>query len=170
MKTNLSLPIIIGASVIIVGGGGFFAGTKFQQSKQITQNSPFSAQLGRGRDMMRNGNLPQINGTNLNNSRMGFRPLSGEITASDDQSITVKMADGSSKIILISAATSINKASEAVKTDLTIGTSVAIFGQTNSDGSVTAQSIQLNPALNGQGFGMPPQGGQGIIPSPAPGQ
>ncbi len=69
----------------------------------------------------------------------------GEITSVDDKSITVKNQDGSSKIVILSDKTEINKASEAAKTDLKIGEKVSAFGTTNSDGSVTAQNIQLNP-------------------------
>lgn len=179
MKTTLPLNLIIGASVIIAGGGGFFAGTKYQQSKQSTQTSPFAAQFGRGSGMMRDGNFPygqnQRNtngaGPGQNSGRMGFRPVSGEIIASDDKSITVKMPDGSSKIVLISNSTSINKAASATKTDLVIGTTVAVFGQSNNDGSVTAQSIQLNPEFRGQEVspqGGQPVNGQGSVPIPAP--
>ena len=71
--------------------------------------------------------------------------VTGEVSSSDDKSITVKMADGSSKIILLSTTTSIIKSSEASKTDLTVGAKVGVFGQANPDGSVTAQNIQLNP-------------------------
>jgi len=39
----------------------------------------------------------------------------------------------------------VNKAEKARKTDLKKGDQAAIFGSENSDGSVTAQNIQLNP-------------------------
>jgi len=41
--------------------------------------------------------------------------------------------------------TQINKASEAAKEDLVVGETVAVFGQENQDGTVTAENIQLNP-------------------------
>lgn len=61
------------------------------------------------------------------------------------------MQDGSSKIVLFSDKTEINKAAEATKEDLKVGEKVAVFGTENSDGSVTAQNIQLNPQLRGLG-------------------
>lgn len=166
MKNNTkNLIIAVAASVVLAGGSGFFAGTKYQQSKTVASTrSPFAASFGPGSRNNRTGNTQTQpnsgtanNGTNRTNN-MGFRPVLGEITNSDDKSITVKMTDGSSKIILISDLTSINKAETASKIDLTVGTTVSVFGQTNSDGSVTAQNIQLNPINMGQGenpTGMP---------------
>ena len=71
--------------------------------------------------------------------------VSGEIISADDNSITVKTADGGGKIGVISEKTQINKASEAAKEDLAVGETVAVFGQENQDGTVTAENIQLNP-------------------------
>ncbi len=121
--------------LVVVGAGAFFAGTKYQQNKQPTFPRQFGAQ---------NGTLNQRTG-----NRMNFRPVSGEIIASDDTSITVKLADGSSKIVLVSEATQINKADQAARTDLKTGEKVMVIGQENSDGSVTAQNIQLNPLIRG---------------------
>jgi len=44
--------------------------------------------------------------------------------------------------------TKINTTSEASKEDLTIDDQVVIFGQTNSDGSVSAETIQIGSSLN----------------------
>lgn len=72
-------------------------------------------------------------------------PTAGEIIGADEKSITVKLQDGSSKIVLLSEKTQINKAEKATKEDLKKGEKVAVFGTENPDGSVTAQNIQLNP-------------------------
>jgi len=136
MKNNLILTIVL---VIIVGAAGFFGGMKYQQSKQPSFQRQFANQ---GRSRLAQGQ-PQAN-------RPGFRPVNGEIIASDDKSITVKLQDGSSKLILIADKTTINKAGEAGREDLKVGEKVAVFGTENSDGSLTAQSIQLNPIFRGQ--------------------
>lgn len=139
MKKNLMVTVIL---VIAVGIGAFFGGMKYQQSKQPS----FSRQFGNNQQGTRTG---QVQGQ-LPGNRQGFRPVNGEIIGSDDKSITVKLTDGSSKIVLITSSTSINKAAQASKDDLKNGEKVAVFGQTNSDGSVTAQNIQLNPVLREQ--------------------
>lgn len=133
-----NLQIILIVLVLAAAGGGFFAGMKYQEGKQTS----FSQQGG-NRTGNQRGQFP--GGGNRN----GFRPVTGEILSRDDTSITVKLQDGSSKIVLVSDKTQISKASEATKTDLTVGTRVAVFGQDNSDGSVTAQNIQLNPIMRG---------------------
>lgn len=42
-----------------------------------------------------------------------------------------------------------NKAVDATKEDLQVGEKVMAIGQENSDGSITAQTIQLNPVFRG---------------------
>ena len=129
MKQNM---IIIAVLVAVVAlGAGFFGGMKYQQSKRPAFN----------RD------LNNVQGARTGNGvdRMAFRPVTGEIISVDDKSITVKLNDGSSKFVLLTDNTQINKASEVKKEELKAGEKVSVFGTQNSDGSVTAQSVQLNP-------------------------
>ena len=121
---------ILAIVLLLVGlGGGFFAGMKYQQNQ--------TPQRG------------QFRGQGQNQGRQGSRPVSGEILSLDGKSITVKLQDGSSKIVLLTDTTSIGKTEEASKSALVVGEKVAIFGSDNSDGSVTAQNIQLNPGRRG---------------------
>ncbi len=120
---NIALIVL---ALLIVAGGAFFAGTKYQAGKNQSFFRSVSGQ----------GQFRQMN-------RSGLRPVTGEIISSDDKSVTVKLQDGSSKIVLFSDKTTINKASKGTKEDLKTGENIAVFGQENTDGSVTAQSIQL---------------------------
>lgn len=137
--------IITAILLIVVGGLSFYGGVKYQSSRRA--NGQFFGQGALG--MMRN----VANGTNRN----AFRPVNGSIISSDDKSITVKLNDGSSRIVFLAGNTVINKASTATATDLKVGETVAVIGQQNADGSVTAQTIQLNPltpaARNSTGTG-----------------
>jgi hypothetical protein len=119
--------LIVAAIVIAFSGVGFFGGMKYQQSKAPRFNP-----------QNRNGQM-------TNNRQFRGGQILGDIIAIDDKSITVKLTDGSSKIILVSGTTSINQATTATMTDLKVGTKVAAFGQTNTDGSVSAANIQINP-------------------------
>ena len=127
MKNSTVIIAILVA--IIVGGGAFFGGIKFQQSKQRSNFRQFTGQQGQ---RLENGD-----------NRMNFRPVNGEILSSDDKSITVKLQDGSSKIIILSDKTTVNKTSEGSKSDLKTGEKVTVIGTTNSEGSITAQTISI---------------------------
>lgn len=118
---------------MIVGGAAFFGGIKFQESKANAQGGGHN-QFG-------------VNGQRFGGQRGSgnSQPVRGEISSTDDSSITVKMQDGSSKIVLLSDTTSITEATSSSKQSLTTGKQVMVFGSNNSDGSVTAQNIQLNP-------------------------
>ena len=144
IKNSLNLVTLV--LVIVVGGAAFFGGMKYQQGKAlaigINQENPFS-----GRNRNQTGGMGTNTQNGVGQKRMGNGQVMGEITSVADTSITVKMTDGSSKIILIGDKTSINKASTATKTDLKVGEKVAVFGTPNTDGSVSGTSIQLNPSM-----------------------
>lgn len=130
MKNNLILVAAITA--VIFAGAGFYGGMQYQ----ISQTPATTRTGGAGGFGGRTGGRGPGNG--------GGR-IMGTVTSSDSNSLTVKLQDGSSKILLITSQTSINKAAQASASDLVVGSTVAAFGSTNSDGSVTAQNIQLNP-------------------------
>lgn len=129
---NKNSIIILVVAVIVVGAAGFFGGMKYEQSKATNPaNGQFAAgRFGQGRFGGRGGMMPTV----------------GKIVSSDSNSITVQMQDGSSKIVNISGSTKILKTSTASMSDLTSGTQVAVIGTSNSDGSVDAQNVQINPA------------------------
>lgn len=134
MKNNL----IIGVILALVAGGalGFFGGMTYQKSQKpnLAQNVM----------MQGNGNRQFGQGQGIRSSGpTGGGAVMGEIIDSDENSITVKLEDGSSKIVLIGANTNINKSSEGLKSDLKNGERVVAFGTTNADGSVTAQNVQI---------------------------
>lgn len=134
----------------IVGVAAFFGGIKYQQLQP--RNTAFG-QFGGGR--FAQGNGPQ--GT-ASGRRGGFGgAVIGEVVSQDANSLTVKLADGSSKIVNLSGTTTYSKSTAGSVSDLTTGTRVAIFGSSNSDGSVTAQNVSINPMVrigqNGQSRG-----------------
>jgi len=137
--------LIMALLLVIVGGTAFWGGMKYQQNKKPS--------FGNGTQMRAfNGN-----GTGANQKRMGNGQVVGEIISVDDKSITVKTNDGSSKIILVGDSTAINKASAGQKSDLAVGEKVAVFGTSNSDGSVSGTNIQLNPTIPNNPSGAPSQ-------------
>lgn len=131
-NTNLVVQIVI----LLIGLGVGFGGGYFFRNHQ----------LARVRGNFANGQF-QRNGARLPTGQgmMGSRGVIGSILSLDDKSITVKLPDGSSKIVLFTDATIYSNTVTAAKNDLKVGENVAVFGAANSDGSVTATSVQINP-------------------------
>ncbi len=69
--------------------------------------------------------------------------VTGEILSKDAQSLTLKLRDGGSRIVLISSSTSVEKTASGSLNDLAIGKAISVQGSPNQDGSITAQTIQL---------------------------
>lgn len=145
MKNNGTLLTLL--IVLVSAGLGFYGGTIYQKSQKVIGNFTAGSQLGD-----RNGRMGmQRQGDQLGNmGRLGNRQMGGEITAIDDKTMTVKFQDGSSKIVLLSTTTTINKSVEASTSDLQVGTKVSVFGPQNQDGSITGQNIELDPKFLGQ--------------------
>jgi len=135
------------AAAVVAGGVGFYGGTQYAASQAAASASARAAQNGGGAGFGRRGGAQGGAG--------GF--TAGEILSKDDKSITIKLRDGSTKIVFFSGSTSIGKMTAGAATDLAVGSQVTVQGSANSDGSLTAQSIQLRPSL--------PISGQ---PNPAP--
>lgn len=128
MKNNQMLITIIVA--VVVAAVSFFGGMKYQQSQG--RNSLLGGQFQRG-----------LNGQFGRNG--SGRATLGDIVSLDSNNITVKMQNGTSKIANLSGTTIYSKTDIALKSDLKTGEKVAVFGTENSDGSITAQNVQLNP-------------------------
>lgn len=145
MKTNQIIAIFV--LLLVVGGAAFFGGTKYQQRKNISGfNRQNTGIQGRGQGM---GQGPGQDGNVAKNRGQvaGFRQTIGEIINIDDKSITVKLADGSSKIVLLSDSLTVSQATSAAKTDLKVGVKIAVSGDQNTDGSIIGRNIEINPRV-----------------------
>ncbi|MDE2173215.1 MAG: hypothetical protein KGJ31_01265 [Patescibacteria group bacterium] len=72
--------------------------------------------------------------------------LSGTVAARDSGSITLNTRDGNSHVVLINPATSVLKSVNGSESDILVGSTIIVSGTTNSDGSLSANLIQLRPA------------------------
>jgi Domain of unknown function (DUF5666) len=77
----------------------------------------------------------------------------GSVTAIDSQSITLQLANGNSENVFYSSSTPVIVPQAASISSITPGTNVIITGTQNSDGSLTAQSIQVRNESMGVGTG-----------------
>ncbi len=135
--------IIIAVIGLAVAGGTFFAGRAYGRSQSVVpgRGSNNAMMFNRGANGgMGGGGVPR-GGVLMG----GAAPTAGEIIAHDASSITVKLRDGGSKIVLLSASTTIAKLSPATHQDLISGTQVIIQGPVANDGTLTARSVQIVP-------------------------
>lgn len=135
MKKHLPYALVIATLI-----AGFFGGMKYQQTKSSTMRA-FNGQN------LTAEQRQQFRGNGALAGNRGSGAATGEILSKDDKSITVKLRDGGSKIIFYSDKTSIGKTTAGAAADLEIGKQVVANGATNSDGSVTAENIQIRPSL-----------------------
>ena len=131
MKKNI-LVVIIVVVLLAVGGGAFYGGMIYGKS----QNA---------RPSFANGNFPGMGGNKTGASGSNF--ISGDIISKDSNSVTLQLPNNNgSKIVFYTSTTQIGKSTSGTADDLLKGTSVSVTGTTSSDGSVTAQSIQIRSA------------------------
>src|SRR5690348_5752156 len=93
--------IITAILVVAVGVAGFFVGMQYQKM----QRGNFATRFGNG----------QFQRLGTGNGTFGMRPVLGKITSSDPNGITVQLNDGSSKVVIVSSSTAINKAATGTK-------------------------------------------------------
>jgi hypothetical protein len=136
MKNNLYISIII--AVIVAGGLGFWGGDAYASAKApagYAARAGGAAGFTRGAGGTRGGGMASSTG--------GF--VTGQIISADADTVTVNLQNGSSKIVLFSNSTQIMKSTTGTAADLTAGQYVSVTGTANSDGSVSASSIQVRP-------------------------
>lgn len=140
MNKNVIISIIL---IVVVGAAAFYGGMKYEGSKMSTGQSAMMGGQGGGYGRRFGGGQ---GGTQNSGA------VRGKITSVSANSVTVQSMDGTSKIILFSNSTNISKSATGSASDLTSGTQVMAVGTTNSDGSVTAQLIQINPTAMMRGM------------------
>ncbi len=121
---------------VLVGGGAFYGGMRYAEAKSTSQRQQRFDQNG-----------ANIGGGFRGQGGTGGGFVSGDIISKDNQSITIKTRDGSSKIVFFSDTTEVSKFVAGTSTDLAVGKTVTVMGKSNSDGSVTATSVQIRPNL-----------------------
>lgn len=125
-------------ALVLIAGASFYGGTVYAKSGQPNfrggAGAAAFAQSGAagGRTLTRGG-------------AGGF--TGGQILSMDASSLTVKGPDGSTKIILVSTSTPVMKTATGSLSDLSLGGNITVTGSPNSDGSITAASIQIRPSL-----------------------
>lgn len=132
----------VALTAVLVGAVGFFGGVRYSQSSGASD-------------------VAGTNGRSAAGGGMGA--TSGDVIAAESGSITVKQADGSTRVVYFSPTTRITHSAEATLTDLTKGITVIASGASgDTSDTLTARSVQIVPkGTDPAAFG----GGRGGGPS-----
>ncbi len=129
-KTKITVVIV----ALLIAAGSFYGGMTYAQSKV-----PSFARAG-GAAFAAGGATRGMRG----GAAGGF--VSGEVISKDATSLTLKLTNGGSKIVFLSASTTVMKTATGSMDDIAVGQQITTTGSTNTDGSMTAQTIQVRPA------------------------
>jgi hypothetical protein len=148
-------PAVISLAILIGILGGFYGGFRYGQAKAAPPATVASSNNGTGNGSR--GNFQGGNGAFLNGqapcpspgatTTAGRGAASGTITSVGNGTLTLHDArcnlDVKVTLATNAAVTKVNQASTA---DLKTGENVTVVGQRQSDGSVTASAINIQPA------------------------
>lgn len=122
--------ISVAVTLVLAGGAGYILG----QHSAVSQATALKTGIqGRGTFGPRGG------------TQGGF--VTGDVVSLSSGMLTLKMRDGGSKVVVVASSTKVLKSTEGTLDDVVNGGSVMVVGKTNSDGSITAESIQLRGAM-----------------------
>ena len=122
---------------VVVAGVSFYGGTLYGKSSATAQaTADRQARMAQGGAGQQRG------------ARNGGGFVTGQVVSKDAGSMVLVLRDGGSKNVFFSTSTQVMKSTAGSLNDLVVGMDVSINGSANSDGSVTAQSVQLRPAMS----------------------
>jgi hypothetical protein len=144
LMKNMLFAVLITA--VIIGVGSFFGGMQYGKS-QTGSLSGIPSDFGNF-DPSQLGNFAGGPGAGGGFARAGAGGngfASGEILSIDEDSITISLPDGGSRLVFFSDTSKVTMSEEGAVEDLVSGISVMVTGESNDDGSVTAATIQILP-------------------------
>lgn len=133
---NNTTKIIMGGIALAVLA--FWAGTAYANHRKASA-APMMGQYGQFGNRGNLGGSAGMRGGNAGGI------VAGTVLSKTDTSITVQTQGGGSKILVLSPSTTVSKSAQGSISDVTVGSSVLATGTPNTDGSVTAQNLQLRP-------------------------
>ena len=138
MKKNNK--IIAAVVVVVLLGASFYGGMVYGKSSTPARGAFAAGATG-----------TFARGTGTAGARGGLGAgggfTAGQVISNSGTSISIQQQNGSSsELVLLSPSTQILKSAAGTASDLTPGAEVTVTGTSNSDGSLSATSIQIRPA------------------------
>lgn len=146
--------IIAAVIALCIGGGVFYGGMQYEKNvaakSQQTNGRNFAGGNRQGGSDQTGGQrvAGQSGGGMRRGGANGGGFVTGEILSKDDKSLTIKTTDGGSTIVYFSPTVVVRKAETGSLSDLATGQQVVVNGKSNSDGSLSADTVQITPKTN----------------------
>lgn len=132
---------------LVVAGAAFYGGTVYAKGSSAS-SANFAKGSFSGQGNFQRGQFPSGATGQTSAMRGGGEGMTrGDILSIDDNSITVKTESNGSKIIFFSDKTDITETLAVTKDNLTEGKTVMVTGDTNEDGTITANTIFIREAM-----------------------
>ena len=122
--------------LVIVGILLFYAGTQYAKSQPASTTTAASAFAGRSSTRAAGAATGAFGGG-----------TSGTVVSIDSQSITISLKAGGSQIVFSGTSTPITLTTNGTPNDIQMGSNIIVTGTSNSDGSLSAQSIRIEPSM-----------------------
>jgi hypothetical protein len=121
--------VVVGLVVVLGLLGGFYGGLRYGEAHAAGSTPAVQPRAG------------------LGGGRAGFGGVSGRIVSAGDGTITVHDASNNKDVtVKLGAGVTISKVAQGTTSDLTQNANVTVIGQTGSDGTVTARTVQVGNA------------------------
>jgi len=147
---NKKMWIIVIVVAIVVGGAGFWGGMTYAQNQATSARTAFAGGAGLA------GRTGAAGFAGRGAAGAGGATF-GTVISISPTSFTIQLPASTSttattgtKIVLYDSSTQIQQLQTVPASNLAVGQSVTVAGTANSDGSVTATSVQIRPAGTGR--------------------
>ncbi len=145
MKTVIAIAVAIVLAVVI-GAGGFFAGTAYGQSQANNTRSEFFRNRGGGAaGTAGQGGQAGQNGQGGQNGQFGRPAAFGTVKSVNGNTVVISQQDGSTVTVTTTAQTVVQKTVSGTVSDITPGDRVTVES-TQTGSNVVASAIQIRPA------------------------
>lgn len=142
MKNKIIVPILV--TVVVAGGIGFYAGMQVGKGAAPASGGSVSYQGGGGQGFQGGAGGPSGAGRR---GGLAGGIVTGQVLSLSGGNLTVQSRSGSSQLVILPGSAAVTKSVSGSASDITAGETVMIQGTPNSDGSITAQTVQIRPTM-----------------------
>lgn len=133
--------LVIVAAVVIVAGGVFYVGAKYEKAKLsrlgLLNNGPAASEMKKSKKTKTADEVAVASAPEM---------FTGKVTAKNATTLTLKMSDGTLQTVALAPTTTVSKTGTTALASLFVGQNVAVKAMKNADGTFAAEDVSTTPA------------------------